>query len=130
MSEEKAKFSNNVDFLCSGSENDQADYIQKIIENLSLEKLVLTWIRFLTILQNPSDCGNVSVRKRNFEDSFRNETISFRRLEDFSPNAEICAISSNISVHEIERFYVVTRITSNFCKCEQSHLYVYRRLAR
>jgi len=44
-----------------GTETDQGDYVQKIIDSLSLNRLVITWIQFLTILQNPSECGDVSV---------------------------------------------------------------------
>jgi hypothetical protein len=28
-----------------------------------LDKLVITWIQFLTILQDPSECGDVSVNE-------------------------------------------------------------------
>ena len=44
-----------------GTETDQGDYVQKIIDSLPLNLLVITWIQFLTILQNPSECGDVSV---------------------------------------------------------------------
>jgi hypothetical protein len=44
-----------------GTETDQGEYVQKIIDSLSLDVLVITWIQFLTILQNPSECGDVSV---------------------------------------------------------------------
>ena len=47
--------------FCLGTETDQGEYTQKIIDSLPLDKLVITWIRFLTILQNPSECGDVSV---------------------------------------------------------------------
>ena len=46
----------------SGTETDQGEYIQKIIDSLPLDKLVITWIQFLTILQDPSECGDVSVK--------------------------------------------------------------------
>jgi len=62
-------FVSNLMFLCLlfyflfsiGSETDQGEYIQKIIDSLPLDKLVVTWLQFLTILQNPSECGDVSV---------------------------------------------------------------------
>jgi len=44
-----------------GTETDQGEYTQKIIDSLPLDKLVITWIQFLTILQDPSECGDVSV---------------------------------------------------------------------
>ena len=44
-----------------GTETDQAEYVQKIIDALPLDKLVIAWIQFLTILQNPSECGDLSV---------------------------------------------------------------------
>ncbi len=47
-----------------GTETDQGEYTQKIIDSLPLDKLVITWIQFLTILQDPSECGDVSVIKR------------------------------------------------------------------
>jgi hypothetical protein len=48
-----------LQYICT--ETDQGDYVQKIIDSLSLNSLVITWIQFLTILQNPSECGDVSV---------------------------------------------------------------------
>ncbi|CAM4913980.1 unnamed protein product [Rotaria socialis] len=48
-----------LQYACS--ETDQSDYIQKTIDSLPLDQLVITWIKFLTILQNPSECGDVSV---------------------------------------------------------------------
>jgi hypothetical protein len=50
---------NPLQYVCN--ETDQGDYVQKIIDSLSLNSLVITWIQFLTILQNPSECGDVSV---------------------------------------------------------------------
>jgi hypothetical protein len=47
--------------LFQGTETDQGEYTQKLIDSLPLDKLVLTWIQFLTILQDPSECGDVSV---------------------------------------------------------------------
>jgi hypothetical protein len=47
-----------------GTETDQGEYTQKIIESLPLDKLVLTWIQFLTILQDPSECGDISVSEK------------------------------------------------------------------
>jgi len=49
----------------SGTETDQGEYTQKIIDSLSLTKLVITWIQFLTILQDPSECGDITVRQRD-----------------------------------------------------------------
>jgi hypothetical protein len=46
-----------------GTETDQGEYTQKLIDSLPLDKLVITWIQFLTILQDPSECGDVSVNE-------------------------------------------------------------------
>jgi hypothetical protein len=51
----------SISRLFSGTETDQGEYTQKLIYSLPLDKLVITWIQFLTILQNPSECGDVSV---------------------------------------------------------------------
>ncbi|CAF4608744.1 unnamed protein product, partial [Rotaria magnacalcarata] len=48
-----------LQYACN--ETDQSDYIQKTIDSLPLDQLVVTWIKFLTILQNPSECGDISV---------------------------------------------------------------------
>lgn len=57
-----------------GTETDQGEYTQKIIDSLPLNKLVITWIQFLTILQDPSECGDVSVTK---EKLFKTKMIEF-----------------------------------------------------
>jgi hypothetical protein len=57
----KVFFSSFESFVLIGTETDQGDYVQKIIDSLSLNVLIITWIQFLTILQNPSECGDVSV---------------------------------------------------------------------
>ncbi|CAF4843715.1 unnamed protein product [Rotaria sp. Silwood1] len=49
----------SLQYICT--ETDQSDYIQNVIDSFPLDLLVITWIKFLTILQNPSECGDVSI---------------------------------------------------------------------
>lgn len=70
-----------------GTETDQGEYIQRIIDSLPLDKLVIVWIQILTILQNPSECGDISVDQRDFDLQEENKTNVF--LLGFSSNAEI-----------------------------------------
>jgi hypothetical protein len=69
-----------------GSETDQGEYIQRLIDSFPLDKLVITWIQFLTILQNPSECGDVSVDRNKREGDLIERSISL----GFSSNAKIC----------------------------------------
>jgi hypothetical protein len=57
-----------------------------------LDKLVITWIQFLTILQNPSECGDISVFLQMPQ--YSNSNI---KLKDFTSLQELPRIFVNVT---------------------------------
>ncbi|CAF2961058.1 unnamed protein product [Rotaria sp. Silwood2] len=90
-----------LQYICT--ETDQSEYTQKIIDSLPLDKLVITWIQFLTILQNPSECGDISVFLRMPQYSSQLQSNTNLKLKDFT------------SLHELPRIFVnVTKAIGMF----------------
>ncbi|CAF4618659.1 unnamed protein product, partial [Rotaria sp. Silwood2] len=84
-----------LQYTCT--ETDQSEYIQKIIDSLSLDLLVITWIKFLTILQNPSECGDVSVFVRMPKYANQLQGNSNIKLKDLTSLQELPRIFVNVT---------------------------------
>ncbi|UJR09856.1 hypothetical protein I4U23_014078 [Adineta vaga] len=84
-----------LQYVCS--ETDQGEYVQKIIDSLSLSRLVITWIQFLTILQNPSECGDVSVFLRMPKYTGQFQITSTTKLKDLPSLQELPRIFVNVT---------------------------------
>ncbi|CAF3510748.1 unnamed protein product [Rotaria socialis] len=79
------------------TETDQSEYTQKLIDSLPLDKLVVTWIQFLTILQNPSECGDISVFIRMPQYSSQLQSNPNLKLKDFTSLQELPRIFVNVT---------------------------------
>ncbi|CAF2041102.1 unnamed protein product [Rotaria magnacalcarata] len=79
------------------TETDQSEYTQKLIDSLPLDKLVITWIQFLTILQNPSECGDISVFIRMPQYSSQLQSNPNLKLKDFTSLQELPRIFVNVT---------------------------------
>ncbi|CAF0816396.1 unnamed protein product [Rotaria sp. Silwood1] len=84
-----------LQYICT--ETDQSEYTQKIIDSLPLDKLVITWIQFLTILQNPSECGDISVFLRMLQYSSQLQSNPNLKLKDFTSLQELPRIFVNVT---------------------------------
>ncbi|CAF0874456.1 unnamed protein product [Adineta ricciae] len=84
-----------LQYVCT--ETDQGEYVQKIIDSLSLSRLVITWIQFLTILQNPSECGDVSVFLRMPTYGGQFQINSNTKLKEFPSLQELPRIFVNVT---------------------------------
>ncbi|CAF0840966.1 unnamed protein product [Rotaria sordida] len=85
----------SLQYICT--ETDQSEYTQKIIDSLSLDKLVITWIQFLTILQNPSECGDISVFLRMPQYSNQLQSNTNLKIKDFTSLQELPRIFVNVT---------------------------------
>ncbi|CAF1114250.1 unnamed protein product, partial [Rotaria sordida] len=84
-----------LQYICT--ETDQSDYIQKIIDSLPLDLLVITWIKFLTILQNPSECGDVTIFLRMPKYANQLQGNSNIKLRDLTSLQELPRIFVNVT---------------------------------
>ncbi|CAF3528801.1 unnamed protein product [Adineta steineri] len=84
-----------LQYVCT--ETDQGEYTQKIIDSLPLDKLIITWIQFLTILQNPSDCGDISIFLQMPKYSSQLQINSNLKLKDFTSLQELPRIFVNVT---------------------------------
>ncbi|CAF0929112.1 unnamed protein product [Didymodactylos carnosus] len=83
-----------VPYTCT--ETDQGDFIQKIIDSFDLYSLVTTWLKFLTILRNPADCGDVSIflRMPRYVNALESQN-SGTKAKDFTSLQELPKIFVN-----------------------------------
>ncbi|CAF1075055.1 unnamed protein product [Adineta steineri] len=84
-----------LQYVCT--ETDQGEYVQKIIDSLSFNLLVTTWIQFLTILQNPSECGDVSVFLRMPKYTGQLQINSNTKLKELTSLQELPRIFVNVT---------------------------------